>query len=127
MLDFERQSVGRIDAEARAEDLSNRMESFDHDKGVLEKRIADARSENSKLMKLLNVPKADAEAQVETKMQTNGAQTDLSYQYLESSDPMQSDPKRPERLHALKKASVFVDTPQAQRDFMVKTRSSVQG
>lgn len=127
MRDFDRQSLGRADAEQRTEHLQNKMASFDRDKAELEGRVAEARRECQRLAALLDIPKADASTQAEVRTAVCSQQTDLSYQYLEASDRLQSDPRRRERLDALKKASNFVDEANEGRDFTVQMRALVPG
>merc|ERR1712113_1043846 len=82
-------------------------------KAALEEKIGQMRQDNERLVALLNKPQADAETQA-----------DLSYQYLESSERLQTERGRRERLDILKKASRFVDDADARRDFTVHMRST---
>jgi len=117
LLEFERQAFARCDAEHRTERIKQNTEAFDTMKATLEKKISEAHLEIEQLTAELNKPKADAEVQVMVFVEEDSSQTDLTYQYLESSHKLQNDPKRRERLDALQKASNFVDDPQYRRDF----------
>jgi len=127
VLDVERRAMGQCDAEHRAERIKQNTEAFDDMKSSLEQKIAEAHREVQRLLGLLNIPKADAEVQVFVGVSEGAAQTDLSYQYLESTSRLQDEPTRRERLAALKQASNFVDDPDARRDFRVQMRSIVPG
>merc|ERR1712203_533556 len=99
-------------------------EAFDKMKEALEEKIAQARRENDRLVQLLNKPQADAETQVYLHTESTDCQTDLSYQYLESSERLQTERGRRERLDVLKKASRFVEDAEMRRDFTVQMRTS---
>lgn len=125
LLEAERQAMARCDAEHRTERIKRNTEAFDTMKATLEQKIRELQTEIQRLLRLLNVPKADAEVQVQVFTGEGVTQTDLSYQYLESSDRLQNEPTRRERLAALQKASHFVEDPEARRDFTVQMRSAV--
>lgn len=122
--EFEHQSVARNDAEHRCERIRQNTEAFDQMKDALEEKIAQARQENDRLVQLLNKPQSDAETQVYLHTEVADCQTDLSYQYLESSERLQTERGRRERLDILKKASRFVEDAEVRRDFTVQMRSS---
>jgi chromosome segregation ATPase len=82
------------------------------------------RIEEMIVYKAPKVDVADASTQVIISVRTSDAQTDLSYQYLESSDHLQQDKWRRDRLDILKKASHFVSDPTERRDFTVQMRTS---
>lgn len=109
MLMAERQAFARCDAEHRTERIKQNTQAFDDMKASLEVKIRDANEEIAKQKALINVEKVDAETQVVIHNTEGGVQTDLSYQYLESSDRLNNDPRRLQRLDALSKASHFVD------------------
>merc|ERR1719183_3066061 len=98
LLEFERQAFARCDVEHRTERIRQNTEAFDTMKATLEDKIHEGQAEIHRLMGLLTIPKADAEVQVQVHSADGGAQTDLSYQYLECSDRLQFDPRRLERL-----------------------------
>merc|ERR1712187_935054 len=124
MQEFEHQSMARNDAEHRCERIRQNTEAFDKMKEALEEKIAQAKRENDRLVELLNKPQADAETQVYLVTDVAETQTDLSYQYLESSERLQTERGRRERLDVLKKASRFVDDADVRRDFTVQMRST---
>lgn len=127
LLEFERQSLARCDAEHRTERIKQNTESFDTMKAGLEAKISEAHNEIERLKGLLDIPKADAVTQVEISVNEGCSQTDLSYQYLESSDRLQNDPRRLQRLDALKNASHFVEDAHERRDFSINTNGRSNG
>jgi len=124
VLDYERQAFARNDAEQSCERIRRNTEAFDQMKASLEAQVAEALRRNQVLSALLNKPMADAETQVEVHTRCCGGQTDLSYQYLESSNNLLGDKGRRERLDVLRKASRFVEDAEERRDFTVRMRSS---
>jgi hypothetical protein len=96
-------------------------------KATLEEKIHEAQGEIRRLTGLLTIPKQDAEVQVLVVTSDGGAQTDLSYQYLECSDRLQYDPRRLERLDALQRASHFVDDAHERRAFTVQAQQATIG
>jgi len=116
MLLAERQAFARWDAEHRTERIKQNTMAFDDMKASLEATIRKGINEIDRLQALLTVPKADAETQVHIPSLEGGCQTDLSYQYLESSDRLHNDPRRLQRLDALAKASHFVDDSQEKQN-----------
>merc|ERR1712084_13653 len=122
--EFEHQSMARSDAEHRCERIRQNTEAFDKMKEALEEKIAQAKRENDRLVELLSKPQVDAETQVYLVTDVAETQTDLSYQYLESSERLQTERGRRERLDVLKKASRFVDDADVRRDFTVQMRST---
>jgi hypothetical protein len=121
MQNFERQAFARWDAEHRAERMKQNTESFDDMKASLEAKVCDYSEEVSQLKAIRDIPKHDAEAQASIDTSEASMQTDLSYQYLESSERLQGDPGRMERMSHLKKASHFVEDPEEQRDFSMSS------
>jgi chromosome segregation ATPase len=116
-LHAERQAYARCDAEQRMERIKQNTEAFDDMKTSLEGKIRDNQKEVERLKGFLTIPKADAEVQVFVMTTEEISQTDLSYQYLESSERLQNDPRRLQRLDALQKASHFVDDAGDKRSF----------
>jgi hypothetical protein len=125
LLEFERQSFARCDQEHRTERIRQNTEAFDTMKASLEDKINQAEAEIVRLTGLLTVPRVDKETQVVIYQSEGCSQTDLSYQYLESSERLQCDPRRLERLEALQKASHFVDDSHERRDFTVQLTRGV--
>jgi len=123
LIHAERQAFARCDAEHRTERIKQNTEAFDDMKSSLEAKIREGYEEIERLRKLLIIPKADAEVQVTVYTSECISQTDLSYQYLESSERLQNDPRRLQRLDALQKASHFVTDAQERRDFSVGAQS----
>jgi len=117
MLMAERQAFARCDAEHRTERIKQNTEAFDDMKASLEVKIRNANKEIARQQALINVEKVDAEVQVMIYSSEGGVQTDLSYQYLESSDRLNNDPRRLQRLDALSKASHFVDDSEQKAGF----------
>lgn len=109
LLHAERQAIARCDAEHRTERIKQNTEAFDDMKASLEAKIKEGEEEIKQLHVFMDKPKADAECQVFISISEGGAQTDLSYQYLESTDRMNNDPRRMQKQDALSKASHFVD------------------
>jgi len=110
VLHAERQGFARCDAEHQTERIRQNNQSFDDMKTSLETKIREGVLEIERLhVVYVAIPKADASSQVEIYTSEGCNQTDLSYQYLESSDRLQNDPRRLQRLDALQKASHFVE------------------
>jgi len=122
--ELERQSLARNDVEHLCIRIRKDAEAFDHLKENLENQVEQGKVENRRLLALLNKPMAHAEIQVSVQNQTVMLQTDLSYQYLESSERLQTEKWRRERLDALKKASNFVVDEDESRDFNLKFRTA---
>jgi len=109
ILHADRQAFGRWDAEHRAERTKQNTEAFDDMKTSLEKTIAYGLAEIAKLKAGQEISTKDAETQIYVYSSEEISQTDLSYQYLESSDRLQNDPRRAQVLDKLSKASHFVE------------------
>lgn len=117
---LERQSMLRHDAEHQCERIRHNNEAYDDMKASLDAQLAEARATVQKLQVLLKKDVVDAQTQVVIDLCEQIQQTDLSYQYLESSARLNEDRGRRDRLTDLKKASVFVEDPDAARDFVSK-------
>merc|ERR1719198_386017 len=74
----------------------------------------------------LNPPKATKGVQAKPPTRVCDSQTDLSYQYLEGSESLKKDPKRNERLFAVKQAAHFIEDEHEARDFSVQVQSSAR-
>lgn len=93
---------------------------------MLERRIDLLEKEKHGLIATLDVSKADAETQANPRTRSGVVQTDLSYQYLEHAEDLNSGPKRKDRLAKLKEAGNFVDESQeSHQDFDAGYRTSV--
>eukprot|EP00929_Paragymnodinium_shiwhaense_P113657 TRINITY_DN81953_c0_g1_i1.p1 TRINITY_DN81953_c0_g1~~TRINITY_DN81953_c0_g1_i1.p1 ORF type:complete len:1108 (+),score=400.14 TRINITY_DN81953_c0_g1_i1:151-3474(+) len=119
------EAMARNDAEHHCERIRQNNLAFDQMKASLESKLAAARNQIAGLQAELNKPKAEAATQtISNVLKSSIVQTDLSYQYLESTQHLQADRWRREKMELLKTASHFVEDAQAQRDFTVQTTSS---
>mmetsp|Transcript_19003 Transcript_19003/g.53146 ORF Transcript_19003/g.53146 Transcript_19003/m.53146 type:complete len:1099 (+) Transcript_19003:62-3358(+) len=118
MGDLEQQSMLRQDAEQQCDRIKLNIEAFDEMKAALELQVSEAGVRIEQLQSMMNKTMADASTQVIIETSENSNQTDLSYQYLESSARLNEERGRRERLTELKKASFFVEDPDACRDFV---------
>eukprot|EP00746_Dinoflagellata_sp_MGD_P165134 gnl/MRDRNA2_/MRDRNA2_94235_c0_seq1.p1 gnl/MRDRNA2_/MRDRNA2_94235_c0~~gnl/MRDRNA2_/MRDRNA2_94235_c0_seq1.p1 ORF type:complete len:1077 (+),score=291.59 gnl/MRDRNA2_/MRDRNA2_94235_c0_seq1:120-3350(+) len=107
--DYEKRSLGMADMEMQADRLSDQMSNFDAEREALEDRIQQLLKDKKQVVALLNKVKHDGSCQVNPRTKTEGQQTDLSYQYLESEKKMNEGPRRQEQLHTIRKAGHYVD------------------
>ncbi|CAE8700431.1 unnamed protein product, partial [Polarella glacialis] len=125
MPKLEHACMQREDWEHRYERIRSNTEDFEAIRTNLEKQLVATKKEKQRLTEYMERSLADAGTQVEAcTVASTGMQTDLSYQYLESSDHMQSDAWRRDRLATLKRASNFVADPEERRDFTAQMRNT---
>merc|ERR1719265_689495 len=98
---------------------------FDDEREHLEKRIITLEEVRVSMQRALDVPRNDAETQANPRVKSGSVQTDLSYQYLEHAEDLQTGPKRADRVARLKEAGHFVDEEGEGRDFQAQVHSSV--
>lgn len=123
-LDYDRRSMRMYDAEQTEAVLARKMKAFDKERAFLQAEIENLKEEAERLTAALNPPKATKGVQAKALMRSGVAQTDLSYQYLEGSDNLKKDPRRNERLFAVKQAAHFIEDEHEGRDFSVQVQSS---
>lgn len=119
----ERQSMALGDVEVRYAVLGAHAATFDELKVSLEAKIEELVDKNKALVALIETESRDQSVQASVMHDDGGVQTDLSYQYLESSERIKVDRGRMERLVKLKKASHFLADGDMQRDFVVPGES----
>lgn len=116
-LERERQAFARNEAEHRSERIREGTKNFEMMKQELEVKVAEAQQTIRNQEVELKKPKADATTQVIVPISDGGCQTDLSYQYLESTgrlNTMGSLPQVELRLEqAAGAAKLFVSQHQA--------------
>lgn len=122
---FDQRAMQLADNEERTIMNSDSVNQAADEKRRLEGIIRDLKAEIKRLIALMNKPKADACSQTADEKKTMGMQTDLSYQYLESTaGELHEGIRQREKLDVMKKASAFVDDFHEQRDFKAAYRSS---
>eukprot|EP00930_Biecheleria_cincta_P077180 TRINITY_DN64453_c0_g1_i1.p1 TRINITY_DN64453_c0_g1~~TRINITY_DN64453_c0_g1_i1.p1 ORF type:complete len:1103 (-),score=258.18 TRINITY_DN64453_c0_g1_i1:122-3430(-) len=122
--DLERKGMSCEDAWHSYERIRHSTEVFAQIKAELERQLTAAKAEAKRLVESMQRSQADASTQVVILNSTSTAQTDLSYQYLETADHMQESRWRRDRLDTLKRASKFVEDAHEQRDFTVQMGST---
>eukprot|EP00928_Gymnodinium_smaydae_P042936 TRINITY_DN28869_c0_g1_i1.p1 TRINITY_DN28869_c0_g1~~TRINITY_DN28869_c0_g1_i1.p1 ORF type:complete len:1069 (-),score=203.19 TRINITY_DN28869_c0_g1_i1:281-3487(-) len=114
---LERESMARNDAECKCERILVATAGFDTEREILESKIVAAVSENERLVALMTKSTKEASVQVQVQTAKGGCQTDLSYQYLESTDRQSQERWMRERMDTLKQASDFLEDGDLGRDF----------
>lgn len=106
------------------ERIRQSTEVFAEIKQQLEQQLQESKAEAERLVESMQRSNVDASTQVTILSSTSTAQTDLSYQYLETADHLQEGRWRRDRLETLKRASHFVEDAHEQRDFTMQMGST---
>lgn len=106
------------DLEEMCRTLQVKVKGFEDKKVVYERRITVLKRQATEMEEVITKKQtSDAGTQVlRTKIDFKGVQTDLSYQFLEAHPPKDSV-VRSCRTKLIKQGSLFVDDPEAARDF----------